>query len=298
MVANGSKSVRIIHANPRRCQRPVAGASRENGRRSAAARTGRRQMAFKTLLAAGALAGGAVFAQPASRRRTSRSNSSSGTTRSTRSRTMLKKFEAENPGIKVNITDYTWPDYHDCHGAALPRRHADRRGLCRAGLAAGLGGRGLPRAARRRRAGRNARPTSRPTWPASRSSDMTYNGKLYGLPYYADTISFIYNKKILEDAGIAVPTTWEEVTRGGREAEGRRHGASDRLRVRPGASELLRRLRRAGLRARRRPLRRRAARPPSTIRTTPPTSSSNGSPTPSRRISCSRRRTNRRSSRR
>ena len=43
-------------------------------------------------------------------------------------------------------------------------------------------------------------------------SDMTYNGKLYGLPYYADTISFIYNKKILEDAGIAVPATWEEVT--------------------------------------------------------------------------------------
>ena len=41
---------------------------------------------------------------------------------------------------------------------------------------------------------------------------MTYKGKVYGLPYYADTISFIYNKKILADAGIAVPTTWEEVT--------------------------------------------------------------------------------------
>ena len=24
-----------------------------------------------------------------------------------------RKFEAENPGIKVKITDYTWPDYHD-----------------------------------------------------------------------------------------------------------------------------------------------------------------------------------------
>ena len=24
-----------------------------------------------------------------------------------------RKFEAENPGIKVNITDYTWQDYHD-----------------------------------------------------------------------------------------------------------------------------------------------------------------------------------------
>ena len=43
-------------------------------------------------------------------------------------------------------------------------------------------------------------------------SDMTYKGKLYGLPYYADTISLLYNKKILADAGIAVPQTWEELT--------------------------------------------------------------------------------------
>ncbi len=43
-------------------------------------------------------------------------------------------------------------------------------------------------------------------------SDETYGGKVYGLPYYADTISFLYNKKVLEAAGIAVPTTWDEVT--------------------------------------------------------------------------------------
>lgn len=43
--------------------------------------------------------------------------------------------------------------------------------------------------------------------------DMTYNGKVYGLPYYADTITFMYNAKALEDAGIsAPPQTWEEVT--------------------------------------------------------------------------------------
>ena len=43
--------------------------------------------------------------------------------------------------------------------------------------------------------------------------DMTFDGKVYGLPYYADTITFMYNAKILEDAGIAAPPqTWEEVT--------------------------------------------------------------------------------------
>jgi multiple sugar transport system substrate-binding protein len=43
--------------------------------------------------------------------------------------------------------------------------------------------------------------------------DMTYNDHVYGLPYYADTITFMYNARILEEAGItAPPTTWEEVT--------------------------------------------------------------------------------------
>ena len=43
--------------------------------------------------------------------------------------------------------------------------------------------------------------------------DMTFDGKVYGLPYYADTITFMYNAKVLEDASIsAPPQTWEEVT--------------------------------------------------------------------------------------
>ena len=42
---------------------------------------------------------------------------------------------------------------------------------------------------------------------------MTYKGKLYGMPYYADAMYFVYNKKMLADAGIsAPPTTWKEVT--------------------------------------------------------------------------------------
>jgi multiple sugar transport system substrate-binding protein len=42
---------------------------------------------------------------------------------------------------------------------------------------------------------------------------LTYNGKLYGLPYYTDTMYFVYNKRMLEDAGItAPPTTWDEVS--------------------------------------------------------------------------------------
>jgi len=43
--------------------------------------------------------------------------------------------------------------------------------------------------------------------------DMVFQDKVYGLPYYADTITFMYNEQLLKDAGIASPPqTWEEVT--------------------------------------------------------------------------------------
>jgi len=44
-------------------------------------------------------------------------------------------------------------------------------------------------------------------------SDITYKGKLYGLPYYSDITSFQYNKVLLEESGIeGPPETWEELT--------------------------------------------------------------------------------------
>ncbi len=60
-------------------------------------------------------------------------------------------------------------------------------------------------------------------WPEVRdyASDLTsaslsgisYNGKIYGLPYYSDVMVFVYNKAMLDEAGIiAPPTTWAEVT--------------------------------------------------------------------------------------
>ncbi|WEX74713.1 sugar ABC transporter substrate-binding protein [Sinorhizobium numidicum] len=123
----------------------------------------------------------------------------------------VRLFEEANPGIKVNITDYAWPDYHDslilrirsktptdvvyggqdwlpawaAAGFIAPLDSVAPAGAIEE-LSADIAGFAL--------------------------TDVTYDGKVYGLPYYSDTISFIYNKKILKDAGIAVPATWEEVT--------------------------------------------------------------------------------------
>ena len=122
-----------------------------------------------------------------------------------------RKFEAENPGIKVKITDYTWQDYHD--SLVLRLRSGTPTDIAYVGqdwlpawAAAGF------LAPLDDIAPSDVLGDLKSDIAPFATTDMTYKGKLYGLPYYADTISFIYNKKVLEDAGIAVPKTWEEVT--------------------------------------------------------------------------------------
>lgn len=167
-------------------------------------------MHLKKLLAAAALISGAYAAQPALAQDIALEfvvwNYSLETVQDN-----IKQFEAANPGIKVNVTDYTWPDYQDSLILRI-------RGNTQTDVVYG-GQDWLPAWAA---AGFIAPLTD--AAPAGEVealtgdiagfalTDVTYDGKVYGLPYYSDTISFIYNKKILDDAGIAVPTTWDEVT--------------------------------------------------------------------------------------
>ena len=69
-------------------------------------------MKLMKLLAAAALASGAFVAQPAFAEDVKLEfvvwNYSLETIQDN-----IKLFEAANPGIKVNVTDYTWPDYQD-----------------------------------------------------------------------------------------------------------------------------------------------------------------------------------------
>ena len=209
----------------------------------------------------------------------------------------IAKFEAANPGHQGQRHRLHLARLPGQPRPPLPRQYTDRRHLWRSGLVAGLGRRRLHRAARARRARRRL-DALQADIAGFALTDVTYNGKVYGLPYYADTISFIYNKKILADAGIAVPDHLGGGDRRRREAQGGRHGASDRLRVQSGAAELLRRLRRAGLWPRRRALRHGSQPALRRSRTTTPTSSSQWLADAYRRTWSSRRRMNRRSSRR
>jgi len=123
----------------------------------------------------------------------------------------VKKFEEANPGIKVKVTDYTWPDYQD--SVVLRFRGNTKTDVIYGGQdwlpAWAAAGFIAPLDSVAPAADVEALKADIAGFALT---DVTYKDKIYGLPYYADTISFIYNKKILADAGIPVPTTWEEVT--------------------------------------------------------------------------------------
>ena len=78
-----------------------------------------------------------------------------------------RKFEAENPGIKVNVTDYAWPDYHD--SLVLSASAAIRRPMSSTAVRIGCRPGAPPASSRRSRASRRRGPwTSSP--PTSRAS--------------------------------------------------------------------------------------------------------------------------------
>lgn len=108
----------------------------------------------------------------------------------------VKKFEEANPGIKVKVTDYTWPDYQD--SIVLRFRSGTTTDVIYGGQdwlpAWGAAGFIAPLD--------SVAPVSavdelKKDMAGFALTDVTYKDKAYGLPYYADTISFIYNKKIL-----------------------------------------------------------------------------------------------------
>src|SRR6266516_4136687 len=95
----------------------------------------------------------------------------------------IAKFEAANAGTDVQLSDYPWNDYHDVMATKFTG--------------------GSPPVGQ-----------YKSEWAPYATQGMTYNGKLYGLPYYADLVILIYNDKMLRQAGFnQPPQTWEELTR-------------------------------------------------------------------------------------
>ena len=158
----------------------------------------------------GARGAGVLAVAPVRARRRRSSISRSGTTPSTSSRTTSTSSRRQYPEVTVNLSDFAWQTYHE----TMVNRFRSETPTD----VAYNGGNWLEEFAA---AGWVVPLEDHFDWVlgyqdkvlAFAWQDMTYNGKVYGLPYYADTITFMYNEKALEDAGIsAPPQTWEEVT--------------------------------------------------------------------------------------
>lgn len=122
----------------------------------------------------------------------------------------IKRFQEKFPGITVKLSDFAWNAYHE----TMVNRFRSKTSTD----VAYNGGDWLEEFAK---AGWVVPLEDHFPWAREYQDkvhgfawqDMTYEGKVYGLPYYADTITFMYNEKALKDAGIAAPPqTWEEVT--------------------------------------------------------------------------------------
>jgi multiple sugar transport system substrate-binding protein len=122
----------------------------------------------------------------------------------------VDRFQEEYPKIAVNLSDFSWNSYH----STMVNRFNSKTPMD----VAYNGGNWLPEFAA---AGWVVPLADHFSWVQNYRDkifdfawqDMSDGDKVYGLPYYADTQSFLYNEKILEDAGISgPPATWEELT--------------------------------------------------------------------------------------
>lgn len=122
----------------------------------------------------------------------------------------LKKFMADNPRIRVKYSDVSWFNYHNVMATRFVSKtptdvvyNTDEflEEWNAAGWIVPLEDR-FPQVAKYRR-----------YFPQYVTDAMSYKGKLYGLPYFADTFVFIYNEEMVKRAGFSSPPkTWEEVT--------------------------------------------------------------------------------------
>lgn len=123
----------------------------------------------------------------------------------------LKKFMADNPGIIVKYSDVSWFNYHDVMATRFTSRtptdvvyNTDEflEEWNAAGWIVPLEDH-YPQVVNYKK-----------YFPRYVTEAMSYKGKLYGLPYFADIFIFIYNEDMVKRAGFSgPPTTWEEVTK-------------------------------------------------------------------------------------
>jgi multiple sugar transport system substrate-binding protein len=123
----------------------------------------------------------------------------------------IKQFEQQTPDATVSLRDTSWFDYHDVMATRFTGGNAPDvayssdhwlREWVAAGWIVPLDDY-FP----------NFKAYAK-EWAPYALEGMTLDGKLYGLPYYADLVTFIYNDRLVRAAGFKQPPkTWAEVAK-------------------------------------------------------------------------------------
>jgi multiple sugar transport system substrate-binding protein len=122
----------------------------------------------------------------------------------------INLFQEANPGVTVSLSDFGWNDYHDImatrftSGTPTELAYSSDHWL-QEWVAAGW-----------------IVPLNEYCPQLAEYADefapyavegMTVDGNLYGVPYYSDLVTFMYNSELAAQAGIdSPPATWEELT--------------------------------------------------------------------------------------
>lgn len=122
----------------------------------------------------------------------------------------IARFEGETPGVTVNLSDFSWNDYHDTlatrftGGTPTEVAYSSDHWLqewVAAGWIVPLDEH-FP----------EVKDFAKEFAPYA-VEGMTADGHIYGLPYYSDMVVFMYNAALAEQAGVTkAPETWEELT--------------------------------------------------------------------------------------
>ena len=123
----------------------------------------------------------------------------------------IKKFQQGHPEVTVSLRDTSWFDYHDVLATRFTGDNAPDvayssdhwlREWVAAGWIVPLDEH-FPEF-----------KSYQKEWAPYALEGMTLDGKLYGLPYYADLVTFIYNDRLVKKAGFkAAPQKWGDVMR-------------------------------------------------------------------------------------
>ncbi len=125
--------------------------------------------------------------------------------------TMIAKYEADNPNVKVNLVTIPWSDIYTKWQTALQGGNAPDVTIGSAAFAASFQAQGV------------LEPLNdvvdmiggEDAWSDTAASlvelSKTPEGDYFSLPYVNNSVVLWYNKPMLEAAGLEPPTTWEEL---------------------------------------------------------------------------------------